>query len=415
MCRFRRDFEIPASSKVIKAFMHITADNSYTVYLDGRELGRGGDWGDLTEHDLTKLLGPGKHVLAVEAFNDFDAAGVLVGIRIEFADRRVTEIASDNAWKVVPLKESRWKEATRDSRNWPNARIVAPFRSQPWWWPQGPKIIRAPALPPVDLHFWQSGWFQATVLLLCVAFVILGTVCIRLMGRYRRRLAQLERQHALEIERTRIARDIHDQVGADLTELTVLGELAKRESLSPSQMRAQITNVADKTRELVKTMEEIVWAVNPRNDSVPNFASYLCSFSQEFLRHTSTRCRLDMMPAMPAIPFGAQMRHNLFLAVKEAIHNVVRHAGATEVWLRIRLEGANLIVLIEDNGRGFDPAQARQDGNGLRNLRERMEGIGGRLEIQPASGSGTRICFTVALGARARLPSARQFTQADKP
>jgi signal transduction histidine kinase len=414
MCRFRRDFEIPPASKVIKAFMRITADNSYTVYLDGRELGRGGDWGDLTEHDLTKLLEPGKHVLAVEAFNDFDAAGVLVGIHIEFADQSVTEIASDAAWKVVPLKESRWMEATLGSGNWAKARIVAPFRSQPWWWPQGPKIIRAPALPPLELHFWQSGWFQAIMLLLCVAFVILGLVCIRLMRRYRHRLAQLERQHALEIERTRIARDIHDQVGADLTELTVLGELAKRESLTPSQMRAQITNVADKTRELVKTMEEIVWAVNPRNDSAPNFASYLCSFSQEFLRHTSTRCRLDIMPAMPAIPFAAQMRHNLFLAVKEAIHNVVRHAEATELWLRIHLEGSNLIVLVEDNGRGCDPAQARRDGNGLRNMRERMEGIGGRLEIQPANGLGTRIRFMVALGAPGPLPSAPQFTQEDK-
>lgn len=121
-----------------------------------------------------------------------------------------------------------------------------------------------------------------------------------------------------------------------------------------------------------------------------------------------------MMPAMPAIPFGAQMRHNLFLAVKEAIHNVVRHAGATEVWLRIRLEGSNLIVMVEDNGRGFDLAQAHRGGNGLCNMRERMEGIGGRFEVQPASGSGTRICFTVALGASGHLPSAPQSTQEEK-
>ena len=112
LCRLWRAFEIPPAAKVVSARLRITADNSYSLFLDGRELGRGGDWKDLTEYDLTLLLEPGLHTLAVEAFNTFQEAGVLAGLRVELADGRTIEIASDKSWKVVPNTESRWEKRT---------------------------------------------------------------------------------------------------------------------------------------------------------------------------------------------------------------------------------------------------------------------------------------------------------------
>jgi signal transduction histidine kinase len=267
-------------------------------------------------------------------------------------------------------------------------RIVAANRDGVWNQTGAALTLR------VRPHFWQTWWFIALGVLVVAGGVAL-TVRTLATRRLRRRLELVEMQHALEQERTRIARDIHDQVGADLTQITLLGELARRESLSPVEVRSQVANLTERTRELVKTMEEIVWAVNPRNDPLPNFSSYLCHFAQEFMRPTATRCRLDVMPGMPLVAFSVQARHNLFLAVKEAFNNLVRHAQATEVWLRIRFEDGALLVVVEDNGRGFDPTVGRPGGNGLQNLRARVEQCGGRVDITSAPQQGTRIQLTL--------------------
>ena len=243
-------------------------------------------------------------------------------------------------------------------------------------------------------HVWQTAWFR----LLGIATGIAGLVGIGwgiARHRARRRIERLEQRHELDQERTRIARDIHDQVGADLTHIMLLGELAGRDSLSPSEVRSHVGELIEGTRDLVKTMDEIVWAVNPRHDPLPNFSGYLCHFAQEFLRPTATRCRLDVMPALPPVAFSVRARHSLFLAVKEALHNVVRHAQATEVWLRIRFENGLLVMVVEDNGCGFDPAWSRPEGNGLQNMRDRIGDLGGGVEFTSTPGQGAQVRFTL--------------------
>ncbi len=152
--------------------------------------------------------------------------------------------------------------------------------------------------------------------------------------------------------------------------------------------------------------------MNPRNDPLLNFSSYLCHFAQEFFRPTTTRCRLEVMPGMPPVTFSVNARHNLFLSAKEAMNNIARHAQATEVWLRIRFEDGALVVAVEDNGRGFDPAVGRPGGNGLPNMRARVEQLGGRVDISGTPNQGSKIRSTLAPAA-ARRPAVAPASRPD--
>ena len=240
-------------------------------------------------------------------------------------------------------------------------------------------------------QFCQPAWFGGgvLVLLLCGAVAVARVSAAR---RLRRELALLEQQHALELERRRIARDLHDNLGSGLTEIMLLGEAAEREATSVAEVKARTREMTRKIRQIAGAMDQIVWTVNPENDSLRNLADYLSRFAQEFFQPTQIRCRLDVMAALPELPLTAPARHNLFLAAKEALHNVAKHSGAGEVCLRIHCSAAEFCLAVEDNGRGFDPA-AECGGDGLRNLRQRLEAIGGRTEISARPGQGACVRF----------------------
>ena len=152
-------------------------------------------------------------------------------------------------------------------------------------------------------------------------------------------------------------------------------------------------------------MDEIVWAVNPQHDTLDSLASYLGNFAQEYLGSLGIRCRLDVPLHLPHWPITAEMRHNVFLAFKEALHNIVKHSGANEVSISLATGGDGFHLAVRDNGKGFDPATVATRpgrGNGLKNMRHRLEAIGGRCEIQSANGAGTEIRFFGAVAASAR-------------
>ncbi|HEX3800072.1 MAG TPA: ATP-binding protein [Verrucomicrobiae bacterium] len=198
-----------------------------------------------------------------------------------------------------------------------------------------------------------------------------------------------ERQHALEEERTRIARDLHDDLGATLTEIRFLSAVKSHDSLVPENTRYQLSEVSEKSRQLVSSLDEIVWAVNPANDSLPSLASYLRHVAEEFFRNTSVRCRLDVEETLPEVPLTSEVRHNLYLVIREALNNIAKHAQASEVWLRIRWAEHTLSIVLEDNGCGFANAAVLAPGDGLLNMRKRLEKIGGRFECESQLGSGT--------------------------
>lgn len=251
-------------------------------------------------------------------------------------------------------------------------------------------------------HFWQRIWFRAAAALAAVA-LIAGVVLSFTRRRMRRKLEIIQRQQAVERERTRIARDIHDHLGANLTRISLLSQSAQGELSNPRQAAIQLDRIYDTALDLTRALGEIVWAVNPRHDTLDSLASYLGNFAQEYLVSLNIRCRLDVPLSLPLWPITAEARHNVFLAFKEALHNVVKHAGATEVSVVLETGDRGFFLLIRDDGIGFDVAAVESGpgpqhpgrGNGLKNIRQRLEKIGGRAEIQSAPGKGTCIKFFV--------------------
>jgi signal transduction histidine kinase len=394
-CRLWRAFEIPRGATVARARLRITADNGFRVLLNGREVGRGSDWRSLTEYDLTWLLRPGRHVLAVEAFNDRLEGGLLGGLRIELMDGEILEIPTDSHWHIVPERERRWEHKRQSPAHWSSAVVVGRFGAAPWT-TLPLAVTQVPPLLPPSLRFWQTGWFQVLLLGLCGVAVL---ACLRLMARL---AVQSKAQEMLQRERARIARDIHDELGAGLTQLLLLGEVAQKESSASAPIRGQVERVCDKARRLSIALDEVLWAVNSRRDTLRDFASHACKYAQSFLASTPIRCRLDVESELPPLPFDLPVRRNLFLAVKEALNNAAKYSGAAELFLRIHRHGPDAVVIVEDDGRGFDRSRLSDERNGLSNMEQRMAEVGGTCEVASLPGVGCRVTFRVPVQRAAR-------------
>jgi signal transduction histidine kinase len=209
-----------------------------------------------------------------------------------------------------------------------------------------------------------------------------------------------ERQREIEQERARVAHDLHDDLGAGLTEVNMLGSLARSPMTSAEEKQRYLDELTRTAERMVTSLDEIVWAVNPRNDTVASLASYFGSYAQRLLDLASVSCGLDMAEDLPDYPLDPKFRQELFLAFKEAVTNVVRHSGATQAWLRISVRDNQLVVEVTDNGRGFD-LQARQAGSdGLANMDERLKSLGGNCEIQSGAQKGTTVRFRAPLPRR---------------
>jgi signal transduction histidine kinase len=392
-CQFWRSFEIPPTTSVTHAELKMTVDNEYYLLLDGRELGRGGEWHELFDYNVTYLLSPGKHVLAVNAYNDSSFAGMIFGLQIDLADRRTMAIKSDETWMIVPEGAKGWETKTKAPDTWKPATIVAPLGSAPWW--QNPQRVNPmPTLLPITLYFWQTGWFQISLLFICAIAIM---VSFRLIGQ----LAIHRREKwLLQKERARIARDIHDDVGSRMTQLVLHGEVAQSELPAESPTRPQLERICHEAREVLSSMDEILWGLNPKRDTFRDFSSYVCGYAQGFLKSTPIQCLLDVAPDMMAVAVELPFRRALLMAVKETLNNTVKYSGATEVLLRISCQGQKLVVVVSDNGKGFDPTRPKPGRNGLTYMAQRMEEVGGHCLVTSHPAQGCRIELSVPLNHR---------------
>jgi signal transduction histidine kinase/ligand-binding sensor domain-containing protein len=242
---------------------------------------------------------------------------------------------------------------------------------------------------------WQTWWFRALTL---AVFAALVTMLARYVSfrRLRQELHALELQAGLARERSRMARDLHDQFGTRLTELGLIAELAARKSSaekgsSPAELLPVI-------RTLQEDLDTIVWAANPTNDSLPHLAQFICRMAGEFLGRCGIACRLDVADDLPNIPLNPELRHNLFLVAREAVNNIAKHSGARLARIRIAVDDGCFCLTFEDDGKGFSPAEAADGGrNGLRNMRGRVEESDGVFEIQCEPGRGTVVRIRVPL------------------
>lgn len=260
-------------------------------------------------------------------------------------------------------------------------------------WNPRPAAVAILVLPP----FWQKWWF-ITITGLCVLGAVVGVVHFISTQKLQRQLAELKQQETLEKERARIARDLHDQLGANLTQVALLGEMAEADRHSPDEIEGHAKQISQTARETSRALDEIVWAANPSNDTLEGLITYACKYAQDYLELAGLRYRLEVPAQLPAQIIAPDLRHNIFLAFKEAVNNVVKHAQASEVKIRLRLAPTAFTLEIEDNGRGPGEAATKTGRNGLRNMRQRMEDVGGTFGMSPGPQSGTLIRLTAPIG-----------------
>lgn len=209
---------------------------------------------------------------------------------------------------------------------------------------------------------------------------------------------RVERQHAIEAERSRIARDLHDDLGSALTEIGVLANTGQRSGAADGHDAPLFGTIAGKARNLITALDVLVWAVDPAENSLQSLADYLSGYAGEFFAHSQIHCRFKIPVSFPPITLDGRVRHELFMSAKEALNNVVRHAGATEVEFQMVAASNTLDIVIADNGRGFDPEKGRR-GHGLKNLSGRLEKLGGRCIIESGPGNGATVKISLPLSA----------------
>jgi signal transduction histidine kinase len=238
--------------------------------------------------------------------------------------------------------------------------------------------------------FWQTWWFGALLVMTFTAAVI-AAVRYLSFRRLRQRMRLLEQQAVLDKERARIAKDLHDDLGARMTQMTLVLELALQQRPEPDAVIGTVQDGLLAAREAIKSLDAAVWAVNPINNTLPELVAYIGQFGMEFLQQANIRCALDLPDHPPERPVSAELRHSLFLIVKEALNNVVRHAQASEVRLQISITATALDLLITDNGRGIERKPDDTLANGLRNMRQRADELNAQFQIESAPGAGTKI------------------------
>jgi ligand-binding sensor domain-containing protein/signal transduction histidine kinase len=286
-----------------------------------------------------------------------------------------------------------------------------------WSTPTGLRVVNYPRLPSGKYRFvvravnaegvaspvpaavgfrllapiWKRWWFLSIAGLFALLLVYLA---------YRYRVRQL-----LELERvrTRIATDLHDDIGSSLTRIAIMSEVARKRNLGDSDAAEPLSHIADLSRELVDSMSDIVWAINPRRDHLGDLTQRMRRLVSDVLEATDIEVKVHTPGEWGDTSLGADVRREVFLIFKEAVNNIVRHAQCTSVEISFAVKANQLMVEIQDNGRGFPAGQLEGSGHGLRNMQERARRLGGSLEWVSAPGQGTTLRLAVPLAPRVRL------------
>ncbi|PYS43574.1 MAG: hypothetical protein DMF71_06760, partial [Acidobacteria bacterium] len=246
-----------------------------------------------------------------------------------------------------------------------------------------PATISFTILPPI----WQRWWF------ITLALLTLGMGGAAIYHYRVRRLIELERV------RTRIAADLHDDIGSGLSRIAILSEIARHQVSVEAPVGEPLAVIATASRDLVDSMSDIVWAINPNKDHLRDLIQRMRRFASDLF----TARQIDFSFSAPgeeqALKIGADLRRQVFLVFKEAVNNVARHSKCTEAQIELRIENRSLTMKVADNGAGFDPAQI-VEGQGLASMRARAKGLGGKLQIISNDDSGTTILLRVPLSGR---------------
>ena len=209
----------------------------------------------------------------------------------------------------------------------------------------------------------------------------------------RAKTLELERQHALNSERMRISKDVHDDIGSGLSKIALLSVLAKRKLKENEQPSKDIDNITTISKQLVDNMHDLVWVLNPENTKLDNLVSRIREYSADYLDVSDVTSRLSFPDIVPSVSINGEVQRNIFSTIKEALNNCMKHSKATHIEVSLSLRDDTLDICISDNGIGF--AGSESNGNGLSNMKNRIEQIHGKFQINSSLNSGTTICFTI--------------------
>jgi signal transduction histidine kinase len=263
----------------------------------------------------------------------------------------------------------------------------------------------------IPIPLWRTSWAMALYALVAVVLVASAARMVS-NRRLRHRLAALAAQQAMERERMRIAQDMHDEIGSKLTKISFMSERAIRELKGHEPVANKLDSIARTSRDLLQSLDEIVWAVNPHNDTLEHLAVYLGQYATEYLQNTAVHCELSIARGLPDYPLSAETRHNLFLAFEESLNNALKHGRASSIRIEMFVDGSRFRIRIHDNGSGFDSRgmgekavanganSGHREGNGLPNMRQRLALLGGEFQIESQPGKGTVVSFSVPLVAK---------------
>ncbi len=367
-------------------------DHAVALWQSLRPLRAGVDTNavDLSASGATLRLAPGHRKVEFEfsALSFASPENVKFRYRLDRYDEDWIEAEGQRIAKYPRLPAGRYTfqvQACNNAGIWNRAGFKLPFEVTPF--------------------VWQMWWFRLLILTVFTV-VVAGSARYFFFRRLQRQIAHLEQQAAVQKDRARIAQDLHDDLGAGLTEIGLLASLLGSHTESTGEQKNNaLERIVKRARYLVTVLDEIVWAVNPRNDSARSLGSYFSHYAQEFFEPTDIRCRLNFREGVSDSPLRSEQRHNLFLAFKEALTNVVRHSGASEVRVSISLETPGwLEVLVEDNGRGLPSVIERStDADGLINLRQRLESLRGECEVSNLASGGVKVRLAMPLSAKKNL------------
>ncbi len=249
------------------------------------------------------------------------------------------------------------------------------------WNPQGASL--AFTIKPA---WWETGWARIVAAALAVtALVMLGRYWSH--RRLKSRLARLEQEQRVEQERVRIARNLHDDLGASLTHASMMAEELAEDWTDLPDPQTRSAQLAERVRTIARDLDAVVWTVSPKNDSLASLAAYLSHFAGEYFHHSPIECETRLADDIPAVPLSPEVRHHLFMIAKELFNNVLKHSRAHHVVVTMQMAAGIFELVVGDDGRGFSVAEAEHSHrNGLKNLRARAAEAGGVLDFESTSG-----------------------------
>ena len=263
--------------------------------------------------------------------------------------------------------------------------VKAIGQSQIWTKPFSYTFVILPA-------WWQTWWFKLFIVLLAISIILFISRLVYLY-RLRKQKALLEKQLAVQMERQRISSEMHDDIGAGLSGVRLLTEITKNK-MKDADATGEVEKIYQSVGEISAKMKEVIWSLNAENDSLPNLIAYIHRQAKAMLENYHGEFLVKIPDKLPEIIIDGKSRRNLYLAVKEAIHNCIKHSGADKIKLEIACDD-KLVISVSDNGKGMKPDEKRAPGNGMKNMQQRMEQLGGEFIIK--TDQGVTLTFIVPL------------------